>query len=122
MPEPDLVAAFDVAHDRYVESVDHLVPLLIRMAVGRVQDALPTTHVLQAEGELTEDWIKTLRIRRVLDRSSAVLFDVTVGHDDQQVEDAIDEVNAEYLDFLMDLTGDTYMGQVTIEIPDAPAS
>ncbi|MEO9164468.1 MAG: hypothetical protein ABI470_02150 [Aquihabitans sp.] len=122
MPEPDLVAAFDDAHGRYIESVDQLVPLLIRMAVGRVQDALPTTHVLEAEGELTEDWSRTLRIRRVLDRSGAVLFDVTVGHDGQQVEDAIDDANSEYLDFLMDLTGDIYMGQVIIEIPDSPAS
>lgn len=118
MPTQDLVAAFDAAQDRYVESVDQLVPLLVRMAVGAIQDVLPTTHVIEAEGQFTEDSIRILRIRRVLDRSGTVLFDAAVGHDDRPVEETIDEVNSEYLDFLLDLTGDTYMGQVTIQIPD----
>lgn len=121
MPDPDLVATFEAAHQRYIESVDQLVPLLSRMAVARIQDALPTAHVLQAQGELTEDRIRTLRIRQVLDPRGAVIFDVTVGHDNPQVEDAIDEVNSEYLDFLMDLTGDSHMGPVTITLPDTPA-
>ena len=38
------------------------------------------------------------------------------GHDDPEVEAAIDEVNTEYLDLLLDLTGDTYMGVSAIEL------
>jgi hypothetical protein len=38
-----------------------------------------------------------------------VLFDVAQGAD-RAVEDAIDEVGTEYLDLLLDLTGDAYMG------------
>ena len=36
------------------------------------------------------------------------------GHLDRAVEDALDTVNVEYLDVLMDITGDDYMGSVTI--------
>jgi hypothetical protein len=32
----------------------------------------------------------------------------------ESVEDAIDMVNVEYLDVLIDVTGDDYMGSVTI--------
>ena len=49
------------------------------------------------------------------------LFDATEGHDDRRVEDAIDEVNADYLDLLLDLTGDLYMGNHTLE-PELNAS
>ena len=36
--------------------------------------------------------------------------------DQIEVEAAIDEVNTEYLDLLLDLTGDTYMGVSAIEL------
>jgi len=69
---------------------------------------------IEAVGEYNEDWIPTLRIQRVLGRDGAVLFDVEVGHVDRGVEDAVDRVNIEYLDILIDLTGDEHMGPVTI--------
>lgn len=45
-----------------------------------------------------------------------VLFDVEVGHEDARVEQAIDTVNSEYLDLLLDLTGDSYMGPSVVEL------
>jgi hypothetical protein len=33
---------------------------------------------------------------------------------DRAVEDALDTVNVEYLDVLIDITGDDYMGSVTV--------
>ena len=39
---------------------------------------------------------------------------ILVGHVDRGVEDAVDRVDAEYLDILIDLTGDEHMGPVTI--------
>ncbi len=42
------------------------------------------------------------------------MFDVEVGDSDRAVEDAVDLVNTEYLDVLVDLTGDEHMGAVTI--------
>jgi hypothetical protein len=44
-----------------------------------------------------------------------VLFDVDTGHPDRAVEDAVDRVDIEYLDVLIDLTGDAYMGRVVID-------
>jgi hypothetical protein len=66
-------------------------------------------------GAMNEDWASVLRIRRVLDASSGVLFDVTVGAD-PEVEEVIDEVNVEYLDVLLDLTGDRYMGEHLLDL------
>lgn len=51
----------------------------------------------------------------MLSADGGVLFDVDEGHDDPRVEAAIDEVSTEYLDLLLDLTGDTYMGASVIE-------
>lgn len=51
----------------------------------------------------------------MLDASRNVLFDVDNGHPDLSVEDAVDMVNTEYLDVLIDLTGDEYMGSTTID-------
>jgi hypothetical protein len=44
------------------------------------------------------------------------LFDVAEGRDDERVEETIDEVGVEYLDLLLDLTGDDYMGSREVEV------
>ena len=69
---------------------------------------------------MNEDWVPTLRVQRVLDARGSVLFDTREGHDDSAVEDAIDEVDIEYLDVLIELTGDDYMGRHTIDRPPEP--
>jgi hypothetical protein len=51
----------------------------------------------------------------VLSGEGEVLFDVA-GHDDRRVEDAIDEANADYLDLLLNLTGDLYIGNSALEL------
>jgi hypothetical protein len=78
-----------------------------------VAEVLPGAAHLEAVGEVNEDWIPTLRIERVLLASGEVLFDASAGHPDRAVEDAIDMVNVEYLDVLIDIAGDDYMGSVT---------
>jgi hypothetical protein len=93
-----------------------LADLCERLAIETLIDALPGASVVEVYGELNEDWLRTLRLRRVLAADSTVLFDVEGGHDDPHVEAAIDEVNAEYLDLLLDLTGDTYMGASSIDL------
>ncbi len=85
------------------------------MALDNVSDVLPGAQTIEVEGSFTEDWMRTLRTQRVLDESDAVLYDVQLGHVDRRIEDVIDEVNSEYLDFFLDLTGDTYMGGATID-------
>lgn len=115
LPNAALVAEFERAraeHDRVSRA---LIPLVERVAVDTIADVLAGTHTLEVHGEINEDWLAILRIQRVLDADGGVLFDIESGHDDRVVEDAIDTVNTEYLDLLVDLTGDEYMGTKTIE-------
>lgn len=114
MPEPSLIEAFTAAQQRHTEVVAELVPLLVEMAVATVAEVLPGAVDLETEGEMHEDWAFTLRIQRVLDADGGVLYDVSTGHDDSEVETTIDEVGFDYLDVLLDLTGDDYLGRQTI--------
>lgn len=117
MPDPQLVAEYERARARYRSSVEQLVPLLERVALESMRDLLPDAHRLDVEGRINEDWIPTLRVQRVLDERGAILFDVAFGHDDERVEALIDEVGVEYLDLLLDLTGDDYMGSKAVQAP-----
>jgi polysaccharide pyruvyl transferase WcaK-like protein len=115
MPNQDVVAEFRRARDQWDALGQALAPLAERLAFQTVADLLPGAAVIEVRGEVNEDWLRILRIRRVLSGEGDVLFDLTVGHDDPRVEDAIDEANADYLDLLLDLTGDLYMGNHTLE-------
>ncbi len=97
----ELIRAFQRAREAHTNATGELVPLLVRMALKAVQDVLPGAAQLEVRGELNEEWLQILRIQRVLDAADVVLFDVTVGHDDEAVESTIDEVNIEYLDRLV---------------------
>ena len=110
MPEPSLTAAFDAAQQRHTEAVAELAPLLVEMALATVAEVLPDADTLETEGEMNEDLAFTLRIQRVLDADGGVLYDVSSVHDDSGVETTIDEVGVDYLDLLLDITGDDYLG------------
>lgn len=86
------------------------------MAVHSVADVLPGAEILDVRGEYSENWIPILRIERVRGADGRVLFDAVSGHEDGRVEAAVDRVNAEYLDLLLDLTGDEYLGTRRIEV------
>ena len=110
VPEPSLTAAFDAAQQRHTEAVAELAPLLVEMALATVAEVLPDADTLETEGEMNEDLAFTLRIQRVLDADGGVLYDVSSVHDDSEVETTIDEVGVDYLDLLLDITGDDYLG------------
>lgn len=114
MPNQQLVESFQFLRARHEAARRDLVSLLERMSIETLADVLPGARMVEAYGELNEDWLPTLRVRRVLDAVGQVLYDVDGGRADHAVESAIDTVNAEYLDVLVDLTGDEYMGAVTI--------
>lgn len=115
MVNPESVAEFSRVLDEWKALGRRLSELAERLAIETLVDVLPGASVVEVYGEFNEDWLRTLRVRRVLSSDGPVLFDVEEGHDDPQVEAAIDEVNSEYLDLLLDLTGDTYMGVSAIE-------
>lgn len=114
MPNPSLLQALDAAQARHAEAAADLAPLLIEIALATVTDVLPDAEVLATRGEMNEDWLFTLRIQRVLDSNGRVLYDVSVGHDDRHVEETIETVDCEYLDLLLDVTGDDYLGNKVV--------
>ncbi len=116
MVEPELEAEFNSVLDEWQALGPTLAELTERLAIETLVDVLPGLSVVEVRGEFNEDWLRTLRVRRVLSADGGVLFDVEEGHEDPQVETAIDEVNTEYLDLLLDLTGDTYMGASAIRL------
>jgi len=110
MVDAELEAEFTRVLDEWQSLGLTLAELAEQLAIATLVDVLPGASVVKVHGELNEDRLRTLRVRRVLTADGGVLFDVEDGHDDPQVEEAIDNVNTEYLDLLLDLTGDTYMG------------
>jgi hypothetical protein len=115
MPDRELIDRYERLRERHRRVVEDLVPVLEAMAVASIGDVLPGAHRLEVEGRINEDWIPVLRIHRVVDERGAVLFDVSEGNDDERIEETIDEVGVEYLDLLLDLTGDDYMGTREVE-------
>jgi hypothetical protein len=122
MPSPELIAEFDSSNQRHTAAVTEFVPLLVEMALATVGEVLPGADTLETEGEMNEDRAFTLRIQRVLGTDGQVLYDAGVGHDDPEVETTIDEVGVDYLDVLLDLTGEEYLGRKTISRVDASGS
>lgn len=114
MPSADLIDAYRGARDAHRAAVEALVPLLERMAVETLRDRWPDVNELELHGEFNSDWVPTLRIQRVVALDGRVLYDTAVVADDE-IEDMIDEVGIEYLDVLLDLTGDDFMGAKSIE-------
>jgi hypothetical protein len=116
MPDQDRVAEFNRSRQQWEVLGQDLARQAEQLALDTVAEALPGAAVVELRGEFNEDWLRLLRIRRVRSTTGDVLFDVTEGPDDWRVEDAIDEVNYEFLDLIIDLTGDRYMGNTTIEL------
>jgi hypothetical protein len=114
VPSADLIRAYQSAREAHRAAVDALVSLLERIAVETVRDRWPDANELELHGEYNSDWIPTLRIQRVIALDGRVLYDAAVVAEDE-VEDMIGEVGIEYLDLLLDLTGDDYMGAQSIE-------
>lgn len=121
MPSPSLAMEFQAKRNDYAFASAALVPLALRMALDSIAEVLPGAHQLKVSGRIDEDWIPVLRVQRVLDEQGEVLFDIEVGHDSRLVEDTVDEVGSEYLDLVLELTGDDYMGTRTIDALDPEA-
>ncbi|MGQ0616235.1 MAG: hypothetical protein ACT4PW_04475 [Acidimicrobiia bacterium] len=114
MPNADLIRAYEPAREAHREAVDALVLLLERMAVETIRDRWPDANEVELHGEYDADWIPRLRIQRVIALDGRALYDAAVAAE-EDVENVIDEVGIEYLDLLLDLTGDDYLGAKSIE-------
>ena len=116
MVDRELTSEFSRVLDEWQVLGNSLAELSERLAVATIANVLPGASVVELHGECNENWLRTLRVRRVLSADGTVVFDVEEGHEDPEVEAAIDDVSSEYLDLLLDLTGDTYMGASVIEL------
>jgi hypothetical protein len=115
--ESAMVQELEQARGEHDRAVQRLVPVLVRAALTHVAEALPGTAHLEVWGEINEDWIPTLRIQCVRDADGRVLYDTETGPHDPGVEAQIEQVNSEYLDQLLHLTGDEYLGTGVVEAP-----
>lgn len=111
-----LRAEFDEMLAVYQEQGTRLAPLAERMVWRTLRSHFPSASTVEVAGWMNEDWLRVLRVRRVLDGEGVVLFDVARGAD-PEIEEAIDEVGTEHLDLLLDLTGDAYMGHHELAEP-----
>lgn len=109
------VVEFERLLQEYASIGERLAVMTQELAVHRVVAVLPAATTLEVTGSFNEDWLRVLRINRVLDGAREVLFDVAAGGTDA-IEAVIDEVNTEYLDLLMDLTGDAYLGRHEVAV------
>lgn len=115
MPDSELEVGYSQAVRLHQVALSRLVVLLRRMAMETLGDVMPGVSTVIALGEFSEDWIPRLRIQRILDAEGRVVFDADVGHPDRDIEDAVDFVDTEYLDVLIDLAPDDYFGSVIID-------
>ena len=111
-----LRAEFDEVLAAYQEQGARLAGLAERMVWRTLRAHFPSAGAVEVEGWTNEDWLRVLRVRRVLDGDGVVLFDVARGAD-PDIEEMIDEVGTEYLDLLLDLTGDAYVGHQELTEP-----
>lgn len=116
--DPTLRAEFDEVLAAYEEQGTRFAALAQRMAWGTVRELFPSTSTVEVEGWMNEDWLRVLRVRRIVDAAGGVLFDAARGAE-LDVEEAIDEVGTEYLDLMLDLTGDAYMGHRELPEPSS---
>lgn len=122
MPTPEIESAYRAARERCEAAAEELRTQLVTIALASLSEVLPGAASIDAIGEFNEDWVPTLRIQRVRSTDGRVLFDVDAGQPERAVEDTIDTVDIEYLDVLIDITGDGYMGANTIDSSDAAPS
>lgn len=118
----DLAMIYDAALVRYHEAVTALVPLLRQMAMAELASVFRGAARLVTFGEVNEDAVAILRIRQVLDADDTVLFDAERADVTREVEDQVDRIGYEYLDRLLDLTGDDYYGEQTWSAELAPTT
>jgi hypothetical protein len=114
VPADELIERHRATLAEFSAAVDRLVSSLRAIALATVRDALPSAERLEVLGEMNEDWAWTLRIQRVLDSGGNVLFDMGAGAN-PEVEDLIHEVGIDYLDLLLEITGEDYFGTNVIQ-------
>lgn len=113
-PDYDLRTRYRDGLDRHSRLGRELVEMLPAVIIDLLREVLPDAASLEVHGEMNEDWRTVVRVERVLGPDGEVLFDATGGHPDRAVEDLIDRIDTEFLDHLVHLAPDAYLGHHTL--------
>lgn len=107
-------ARYDAARTAY-HAAAHEYEAAIYNHVGTlVRERFPTAAKANVYGTVNEDGTPVLRVVTIVDAEGKVL--AAVDEPEEAWEDFIDELDTEYLDVLIDLTGDDYLGDNEIEV------
>lgn len=113
-PDYDLRSRYRDGLDRHSRLGRELVELLPAVSIDLLREVLPRTAAVEVYGEMNEDWLTVVRVERVLSPDGDILFNTTTGHPDRAVEDLIDRIDTEFLDHLVHLAPDAYLGHHTL--------
>ena len=113
-PDHDLRSRYRDGLDRHSRLGRELVEMLPAVIIDLLREVLPDSASVEVHGEVNEDWLTVVRVERVLGTNGDVLFDASTGHPDQAVEDLVDRVDTEFLDHLVYLAPDAYLGHHTL--------
>ena len=114
MPSTQLLVRYRQVLAPHEEAVDALVPLLVEMALMTIAEVVQGTAAVRTFGDVDEDGVPRLRVLQVFDEAGGVRFDVARDAE-ERVDVAIAQVEAEYLERLIGLTGDELFGEGFLE-------
>lgn len=103
-------ARHEIASAHYREAATAVEAASMGVVRAEIIGRFPTATAYEVKGEFNEDSTPVLRIRRVLNADAGVLFDVDNPTDDETT-DFVGELSMDYLDLVIDITGDEYMGE-----------
>ncbi|MDZ7680021.1 MAG: hypothetical protein U5K29_15885 [Acidimicrobiales bacterium] len=113
-PDYGLRSRYHTLLDQHSRLGRELAEMLPAVIIDLLREVLPGSSAVEVHGQINEDWLTVLRVERVLDAAGGVLFDVATGHPDRAVEDLIDRLDTEFLDHLVYLAPDAYLGRHTL--------
>lgn len=114
VPDYELRSRYRTLLDQHSRLGRELTEMVQSVIIDLLREVLPGASAVEVHGQINEDWLSALRVQRALDETGTVLFDVETGHPDRAVEDLIDRLDTEFLDHLVYLAPDAYLGHHTL--------
>lgn len=108
--------AYESALRSYRQAQAALEVALMEMASSAIGRAVPAATSVEVQGELNLDGAWTLRISRILGPAGEVLVG-PLGECDASIVEVLEEIETDFLDALMDATGNRLVGVHTWAVP-----
>lgn len=114
MPTGTTIYAHSQTREAYYRARNEYALTLERMAAEAILELFEKADSVVLQGEDSYDSGPILRIQRILDNAENVLWDVE--DPDEDFEDQLSEIEHEFLDALIDITGDDWYGENSLDI------